>query len=219
MLSFIFFNSIINLISVIYSLILISILYTPLSTLLDVSNGNVNSLFVFLENVFAFFISSVQSVTSFKFPVTSNTFSIQFSLATLYFTLFLTGSVIFSLSEVYTKRKEKVARAFTENSNTYITWFNDNENQVSLNIKDYCDERKVTTFCKKVSDLRESLRINEVNEPIYFTKLYNIALLLLITIFFTGIDTLLIAYDNFTVFFLHIYYSYIFHFCGFIFDF
>jgi len=70
-----------------------------------------------------------------------------------------------------------------------------------LNIKDYCDERKVTTFCKKVSDLRESLRINEVNEPIYFTKLYNIALLLLITIFFTGIDTLLIAYDNFTVFF------------------
>jgi hypothetical protein len=119
----------------------------------------------------------------------------QFTLASLYFTLAFTGTVAFSIANIYAKHKNDLEKKHLEWVGEYKEWFEEYEHCINFSILDYRKIDKVNEFNSVISNLYEKLNFGSVDELRNFTKYYEDVRKLIAESFLAGIGTLIISSD------------------------
>ena len=120
--------------------------------------------------------------------------SSQFSLAGFFFTFAIGGTIIFSIISNYLKQKNELEDTFLEDSDSYIKWFENNENNLIFKIQDITKiDSKIKGYFKALKDLRSKLNFDNVNELIVPIKRYETFRSLIAIMYFLGILTLLLT--------------------------
>lgn len=135
----------------------------------------------------------VSCISSHK--ITESTDSIQFSLSALFFTLAISGTVIFSINQVYLAQKQELENKLSTKLEDYIEWYNQNKLALDLNIFDSFDESKRNRFNDVLAELRSKLSDPTVKNLRVSVKNYQNFIYLIIISYCTGIITILIPVD------------------------
>ena len=120
----------------------------------------------------------------------------RFSLSTLFFTLAISGTVIFSITSSHLKQKGKINEELYKQIPVYIQWFEENEKFVSIKLEEIFNKNALIDFYDAVYSLSIKLGTNDfkrLKAPIQ--RFYSIIVLIIIS-YFTAIFTV-IAPSNF----------------------
>lgn len=152
-----------------------------------VMNANTDSL----TNLFTPWISNFKFSNLYKL---NNLPGNQFAFASLYFTLTFTGTVAFSIANIYTKHKKDLEKKHSNWVKEYKEWFE--KDKYYINIGNYRKVDKVNQFNLISSNLCKKLNFESVDEARNFTKYYKDIGKLTAESFIAGIATLIISSDN-----------------------
>lgn len=125
--------------------------------------------------------------------------SIQFSLSTLFFTLAISGTVIFSINQSYLIQKQELENKFSKKSPDYVNWYSKNKLVLDLSIIDSFSENKRHKFNDALIELRSIVNDPTTKRLKIPIKRYESFICLIFASYFGGIFTILfpIAFMNF----------------------
>lgn len=144
-----------------------------------------------LTNMFIGFISCFEPNNFFNLNGLGGN---QFSFASLYFTLAIAGTIIFSISDRYKKQKEVVTQKQLKFAEEYENWYKQHEKDINFDTKNYHKEDRVNRFNSIISTLRETLDLESIDELKALTG-YENCLVLIVESFLAGICTLMISQE------------------------
>ena len=137
----------------------------------------------------------------------------QFSLAGLFFTFAIGGTIIFSVTSRYLTQKKKTDEILLKDAEKYEKWFENNKYNVSFNFHDIIkvDSGKIKGYNQALFDLRSEFNIDDYIKSIHPVKRYELFCLLVIGTYLLGIFTLLLnqIFTN-LLFFIFILLSFLF---------
>lgn len=139
-----------NSLIIINSLIIFSIMLT-LFTLFWVTLKNEESAI----HLFNLMISDIQS-----YDVQSINGD-RFSLSTLYFTLAISGTVVFSITSNHLKQKGKINEELQKQIIIYEKWFEENEKILSIKLQDVFKKNALNDFYNAVDALAVKLKVKD----------------------------------------------------------
>lgn len=119
--------------------------------------------------------------------------SSQLSLAGFFFTFAIGGTVIFSIISNYLKQKNELENTLLEDSDSYIKWFESNENNLIFKTQMTKMNSKIKDYRRALKDLRSEFNFDSVNSLIVPVKRYESFRLLIAIMYFLGILTLLLT--------------------------
>ncbi|MDQ1253327.1 MAG: hypothetical protein QG646_2482 [Euryarchaeota archaeon] len=120
----------------------------------------------------------------------------RFSLSTLFFTLAIGGTVIFSITNSYLKQKGKINEVLHKQISIYEKWFEENEKSLSVKLGEVFNKKTLAEFYDAVDVLSAKLNVNDfrrLRAPIQ--RFHSIVVLITVS-YFTAILTV-IAPSNF----------------------
>jgi hypothetical protein len=115
----------------------------------------------------------------------------QFSLSTLFFTLAISGTVIFSINQIYLAQKQELENKLSMKLEDYIEWYDQNKLALDLSIIDSFDENKRNKFNDALTELRSKLSDSTIKNLKVPIKNYQNFIHLIIISYFMGIVTIL----------------------------
>ena len=118
----------------------------------------------------------------------------QFSLAGLFFTFAIGGTIIFSVTSRYLTQKKKTDEILLKDAEKYEKWFENNKYNVSFNFHDIIkvDSGKIKCYHQALFDLRSELNIDGYIKSIHPVKRYEFFCFLVFGMYVLGISTLLL---------------------------
>lgn len=139
------------------------------------------------------FNTLISYVSSHK--ITESTNGIKFSLSTLFFTLAISGTVIFSINQIYLAQKQELENKLSMKLEDYIKWYYQNKSVLDLSIVDSLSENKRNKFNDALIELRSKLNdptIKKLKTPV---KNYKSFINLIVISYFMGIVTVFVPVD------------------------
>jgi hypothetical protein len=115
----------------------------------------------------------------------------RFSLSTLFFTLAIGGTVVFSITNSHLKQKGKINEELHKQIVIYEKWFEENEKSLSVKLEDIFNKNVLTDFYSAVDTLSIKLNVRDfrrLKAPIQ--RFYSIVALITIS-YFTAILTVI----------------------------
>ena len=169
-------------------LILLDLYLLVLATLVD-------------KNITVQAFNTLSSINSYR--ILESTSDIQFSLSTLFFSLAIGGTVIFSTTHYYVNQRREIENELSTQIDKYLKWHEENESVLYLNIADSLKGDKINKFYDALIELRSSLNVYTIKELKIPTQRYERFICLIITSYFGGIFTIIVPSDliNFTFLF------------------
>jgi hypothetical protein len=118
----------------------------------------------------------------------------QFSLAGLFFTFAIGGTIIFSVTSRYLTQKKKIGDMLLKDAKKYEKWFENNKYNVSFNFHDIIkvDSGKIKGYNQALFNLRSELNIDGYIKSIHPVKRYEFFCFLVFGMYVLGISTLLL---------------------------
>jgi hypothetical protein len=134
----------------------------------------INSLILFsillvLFNLFVVTMTDKQSTIQLFNLIISEikTFDVEsingnrFSLSMIFFTLAISGTIIFSIINSHIKRKGKITEELNKQINIYEKWFEENENLLSVKLGDLLNKTVILNFYNTIDALSVQLNIRD----------------------------------------------------------
>ena len=138
----------------------------------------------------------------------------QLSLAGLFFTFAIGGTIIFSVTREYLKNKSKMGEILLNDARKFETWFAINKCNISFNFNDVTkiNSDKIKGYQQALSNLRSELDFDRYYELIIPVRRYNWFCFLVFGMYLMGILTLLSLNQSFTnlLFYIFIILSFVF---------
>jgi hypothetical protein len=119
----------------------------------------------------------------------------QFSLAGLFFTFAIGGTIIFSVTSRYLTQKKKIDEMLLKDAKKYEKWFENNKYNVSFNFHDIIkvDSGKIKGYNQALFDLRSELNIDGYIKSIHPVKRYELFCLFIPIMYILGLFTLILT--------------------------
>lgn len=135
----------------------------------------------------------ISDLSSYK--ITESTNDTQRSISTLFFSIAISGTVIFTITSLYLIRKEELKKKLSTQAKEYRKWYNENELILHLNITDVLNGDKINRFYNSLTELRSNLNFYTVKEVKIPIQRYKSFIYLIITSYFGGIFTVIVPDD------------------------
>jgi hypothetical protein len=113
----------------------------------------------------------------------------RFSLSELFFTLAISGTVIFSIINSHLKHKGKVNEELSRQINIYENWYKENKRSLSIKLADFFNKSALIDFYKAVDSLSTKFVVKDfkmLKAPI--RRFYSLIVLIIIS-YLTAIFT------------------------------
>lgn len=125
--------------------------------------------------------------------------SIQFSISTLFFTLAISGTVIFSINQSFLNQKRELENKLSNKFQDYVNWYSKNKLVLDLSIIDSFSENKRYKFNDALIELRSKINDPATKRLKMPVKRYESFIYLIFASYFGGIFTILfpITFMNF----------------------
>lgn len=151
------------------------------------------NIYINKSDTIEIFNTLVSYVSSHK--ITESTNGIRFSLSTLFFTLAISGTVIFSINQIYLAQKQELENKLSTKLKDYIEWYNQNKLALDLSIIDSFDENKRNKFNDALTELRSKLSDSTIKNLKIPVKNYQNFIYLIVISYCMGIVTILVPVD------------------------
>lgn len=109
----------------------------------------------------------------------------QLSLAGIFFTLAMGGTIVFSVLKKQNEQINKLEITFSELNKIYCAWIEENNGNISFDFK------RVKEFNIALNDLRDRIELNKIFELKEPVRLFEIFIFLIMTYYFMGVLTIL----------------------------
>ncbi|WP_440954758.1 hypothetical protein ACSAZK_14360 [Methanosarcina sp. Mfa9] len=138
------------------------------------------------------FNTTISHILTYRIESTNG---IQFSLATLFFTLAISGTVIFSITSSYLRQKRTIESKLSTQLEDYKKWYAENESTLNLNVRDTFNKDKLNKYYDALTDLHSMLNVSTIKELKTPIQMYDSFIYLIVTSYFLGIITSIIPAD------------------------
>lgn len=157
-------------------------------------------IFIFIMNFCinkSYTIEIFNTLISYLSPhkIIESTNGMQFSLSTLFFTLAISGTVIFSINQIYLAQKQELENKLSTKLEDYIEWYDQNKLVLDLSIIDSFDENKRNKFNDALTELRSKLGDSTIKNLKVPIKNYQNFIHLIMISYFMGVVTILFPID------------------------
>jgi hypothetical protein len=115
----------------------------------------------------------------------------RFSLSTLFFTLAISGTVIFSITSSHLKRKGKINEELQKQIIIYEKWFEENEKVLSIKLKDIFNKNALMDFYNAVDALVVKLKVKDFRKLKAPIQRFHSIIALITFSYFTAIFTII----------------------------
>lgn len=130
---------------------------------------------------------------------------IKFSLSSLFFTLAIGGTVIFSITHHYLNDKKRMKEELEIQLEVYKKWYNIYENKsetiLYLKVNDALNANKLNKFYDALTELRSNLNVHSIEILKIRIQRYDFFIYLIILSYFGGIFTILAPADFMNIIF------------------
>lgn len=145
--------------------------------------------------------------------MTDSIYGIKFSLSSLFFTLSIGSTVIFSIINHYLIDKKRIEEELKTKLEVYKKWYNKYENKektvLCLRVNDALNVDKLNKFNYAMAELRSDLNVYSIKKLRNRTQRYEFFIYLIIFSYFGGVFTIFVPVD-----FLNIIFSFFCLMCG-----
>ncbi|MCC4767775.1 hypothetical protein FXW07_14490 [Methanosarcina sp. DH1] len=191
-----------NIVQIIFSITIenIYITFTSLTIFLILLNLYLLVLTTLVDKNITFQLFNTLSSSINSYQILESTSDIQLSLSTLFFSLAIGGTVIFSTTHYYLNQRREIENELSTQVNRYLKWHKENESVLYLNIADSLKGDKINKFYDALIELRSSLNVYNIKERKIPTQRYERFIGLIIISYFGGIFAIIVPSDlmNFT---------------------
>ena len=105
----------------------------------------------------------------------------QLSLAGIFFTLAMGGTIVFSVLKKQNEQINKLEMTFSELNKIYCAWIEENNGNISFDFK------RVKEFNIALNDLRDRIELNKIIELKEPVRLFELFIYLIMTYYFMGV--------------------------------
>jgi hypothetical protein len=115
----------------------------------------------------------------------------RFSLSALFFTLAISGTVVFSIINTHLKHKRKINEELNKQITTYENWYKEYEKILSIKLEDIFNKTALISFYKAVDVLSIKLGVKDFKMLKAPTRRFYSQIVLIFISFFTAIFTVI----------------------------